>query len=254
MLGKCLSGCTGYNQSSTWKNWRCSSCDFDLCGKCYDHMNGEEWGNAHNKASGYAFDAKLVKGNILLIRRNDDAEKGWDFPIAIAARMKQRADAMIFHTTRKGQDCLDVATDEEVRRVLRKKGAGGWTPLHVAAFESDLDAIDKCLAEALAQDASGEGKHVDGFHGKEIVGEGRIFCLVGDREPSDWTQAKGRGKERARSLWGDCERVGAASAGRAFKGIERWFCLGHKSSMRKLIEARTDAGETGESKGRQGQG
>ena len=31
----CLSGCTGFNQSDGWHRWRCSACDFDLCGECY---------------------------------------------------------------------------------------------------------------------------------------------------------------------------------------------------------------------------
>jgi hypothetical protein len=32
--GGCLSGCTGFNQTTGWNNYRCSRCDFDFCDLC----------------------------------------------------------------------------------------------------------------------------------------------------------------------------------------------------------------------------
>ena len=33
--GGCVRGCTGFRQSAGWGRFRCNSCDFDLCDRCY---------------------------------------------------------------------------------------------------------------------------------------------------------------------------------------------------------------------------
>ena len=35
IYGKCLSGCTGFDQTDGWDCLRCEICDFDLCEKCH---------------------------------------------------------------------------------------------------------------------------------------------------------------------------------------------------------------------------
>ncbi len=44
-----------------------------------------------------------------------------------------------------GESALQLAASDDCRKVLKLAGAHGWTPLHVAAEEGDIESLKNLL-------------------------------------------------------------------------------------------------------------
>ena len=87
----CLRGCTGFSQSKGWKRYRCSACDYDLCGKCaliqYSSQNSSQnivKTSAHRHSlqlsqrdNGWACDGRKLRGGCRKGCTGFNQTRGW---------------------------------------------------------------------------------------------------------------------------------------------------------------------------------
>ena len=50
------------------------------------------------------------------------------------------------------ESALQLAASDECRKVLKRAGANGWTPLHVAAEEGDMESLTTLLDDGVCLD------------------------------------------------------------------------------------------------------
>jgi hypothetical protein len=51
------------------------------------------------------------------------------------------------HPQGPGQSALQLAASDDCRKVLKRAGAHGWTALHVAAEEGDIESLKSLLSD-----------------------------------------------------------------------------------------------------------